>query len=239
MKPVIFHIVLGIICSTAVILNGWAIYRGTIFQADLIIPGLQLQHGSLAFTPTLIGQYHFNPLLDNVALSGMYIFESTKAFPVPNLNDLVYQNAQVLAHVDDPQYTSRCLRLNSLIPFNLTSAQPVFLYDNTMMDATGRGVQGNICQLLFHDPAAYPSFDRVCYSASNGNYTGLACLRNSYLLNCLSLHDLQAYTVSNCGAINSAKKNIHYSGKADGETSGWLTLDPDQNQELDWNQTII
>ena len=237
MKPSVFHTVLGVIFGTSLLLNGWAIYRGTIFQADLRIPGFQLQHGALAFTPSLIGTYHFNPALDTInpsEKSFLYIFTST-IFPVPNLNDLVYQDAHILAKVDNPQYTSRCVRLNNLISFTMTS-YPVYLYENTMMDITGSGVQGNICQLLFSDPASYASFDSVCY---NGSTTGIACMRENYLIACLTIQDLKKYTVANCGSINTVKNNIHYSGAADGEKTNWLLLDPDINQALDWNTTNV
>ena len=75
MKEFQVHVLIGVALAVAVALNGWAIFRGRIFKDDLDIPGLVLEQGALAFTPSLLGTYHFSPNFENLEFNPLVFID--------------------------------------------------------------------------------------------------------------------------------------------------------------------
>jgi hypothetical protein len=197
------------IASLVIILfsvNGWAIYRGLLYNAEIKVPGLQLHHGALAFTDSLIGLYQ-GSALDSSFQMDPYIF-SYSVFPTPNTNILEY-NGVFSQLTDKYTYVTRCLVLGTdEIPTNFS------FYGYTVMYSNGTGIGGNICQQEYDDPGAYGQMDTLC-----GNQ--LACMRNGLLLGCVFNSSFSRHFENNCGRTNMKKKGLHWSG------TGKLCLDSD------------
>jgi hypothetical protein len=211
MKEFQVHVLIGVALAVAVALNGWAILRGRIFEDDLDIPGLVLEQGALAFTPTLLGTYHFSPNFENLEFKPLVF---TQKLVFPDMSDLTYTSASVDAWTDKRIYMPRCLRLETF-----TSEKELFyLYGDTIMKSDGTGIDGAICQTEMDDPAAFARYDTWC------DYPHLACMRGNYLLGCLSLHRLSSYEERNCGRINSLRNGSHWSGTATASLD-WLSHD--------------
>jgi len=213
MKEYQVHVLIGVAVAVAVSLNGWAIFRGRIFRADLKIPGLALENGGLAFTPSLLGTFHLSPMLKNLTFQPR-IF--TQKLLLPDMADIIYTSARVKAWVDKPVYVPRCLRLATFS----SNEQLLYLYGETLMYANGTGIDGTICQHEMEDPAAFARYDTWC------GYPHLACMRDNYLLGCLLRDTLFQHHVENCGRLNSMQNGAHWSGMATGDLN-WLKRDVD------------
>lgn len=245
------YIFLAFLVALVSILDGWAIFRGIVYTADLRLPGLKLEHGALLFDSALIGTYYDGGVLDQTFILNkddpyQKIFTFSDRFPVPNLNSLSFPANKVLAYSEKAQYVDRCLKLEtSHFPIGKEISLyvkdiPYYLYGYTPMLPNGTGIAGNICQQEFNDNTAYATMDILCNSHLTNNQSserGLACMRHDLLLGCIPYWRFWMYHTEDCAQQNMLKKGLHWSGFPNpsyGE-SGWLKEDADQSNHKDYS----
>ena len=195
-KELILALLIALLSFTA--LSGYSIFIGTIFNADLELPGLYISsNGALVMNRALQGTFYGL----NVTLEPGYLFFNG-FFKIPGLTNpgylnFIHTNPKVVSYTDPGLYAPRCLELGGLRTVTGWS-----LFGRLMLrnDYETTGIDGRICQKEFLEGNAFAGFD-----AEMCGFTKLACyVERSFdgfkkvptFIGCVGLKSV--YMVKNC-----------------------------------------
>ena len=196
-RELIFALILALLSFTA--LSGYSIWIGTIFNADLVLPGLYTSNGALVMGDSLQGTFYGL----NMTLEPGFLFDFTNFSGLTRLNfiptqiNFITTKPTVISWTDPGLYASRCLELGGLRTVTGWSLFGRLMLRNN--DET-TGIDGRICQKEFSEASAFAGFDMEMCGASH-----LACFIERELdgfkmvpkfIGCVGLKSV--YMVSNC-----------------------------------------
>ena len=152
------------------ILCGYAVYEGTIYEVDLSITGLSY-NGGLEFNSILFGEYHFDHEIKGLNAP-------LKIVNLSWVNEAIYNYAPafVEGYVDTSLYAPPCLLSeNQKAPSSYTLFAKRPFLDG---DPTASGISGNVCEIL-EEPGAYPVMDALC------GIDQIACMVEDFFIGCV------------------------------------------------------